>query len=151
MSDDKENPHLAGRHIPPVDRLARTQADDDPDHVDFPPTNPELYKSFARAWIKPIRSIHFFTQDGKCRTFEYADLRSRCSADEDFENTRFKLTFLGMQAIEVVIKGRDLWSLYDYIHQHRMPWVMVAARDFAKNGDTIVNDVLFQTIQSPNE
>lgn len=140
---DKDNPHLAGRHIPPIDRLARMQAEDDPDHVDFPPTNPELFKSFARPWIKPVRAIHFFTQDGKCRTFEYADLRSRCGDDQDFEPNRFTLSFLGIKPMEVEVVGRDLWPLYDYIHQHRMPWVMVAARDFATNDETIVTRLVF--------
>jgi|GEM_PF-5974786 len=147
---DSDNPHLAGRHIPPADRLARIPTDDDPDHVDFPPSNEVDYKSYARAWVKPIRSIHFFTHDGRCRTFEYADLRSRCGQDHDFESTCFKLTFLGMRAVEVVVEGRGLWPLYDYIHQHRLPWVMVAGRDFSKNGDTIVTRVIFNSLK-PDE
>jgi hypothetical protein len=145
---DNDNPHLANRLVPPADRSSRPQSDDDPDHLDFPPTNAKLYKSFARAWIKPVRAIHFFTQDGKCRTFEYTDLRSRCGDDDDFTSTRFKLAFLGLRAVEVTVEGRDLWPLYDYIHQHRMPWVMVAARDFAKNGDTIVTSVTVEGIHA---
>jgi hypothetical protein len=138
-----ENPHLAGRYIPPIERVGRGTAAEDPDHVDFPPTDRDLFKCYARAWTKPLRSIHFFTQDGKCRTFEYADLRSRCSDDEDFEPTRFKLAFFGIEPVEVVVDGRDLWPLYDYIHQHRMPWVMVAARAFGENGGTLVTHFEF--------
>jgi hypothetical protein len=137
----EDNPHLPGRHVAVGERQSKMQTDDDPDRVDFPPTNEADYKSYARAWNKPVRAIHFFTQNGQCRTFEYADLRSRCGSDEDFENTRFKLTFLGMRAVEVVVEGRDLWLLYDYIH-------MVAARDFAKTGDRIVTRVTFTNLKA---
>ena len=147
---DNDNPHLFGKHLPSIDRPSRNQPSDDPDHVDFPPTNAEDYKSYARAWFKPVRAIHFFTQDGSCRTFEYSDLRSRGGHDVDFESTRFTLAFLGMRAVEITIEGRDLWPLYDYIHQHRMPWVMVAARDFARNGETIVTRVTYANLK-PDE
>jgi hypothetical protein len=145
--NDNDNLHLAGRHLPLADKSGRTPSEDDPDHVDFPPTNAADYKSYARAWIKPVRAIHFFTQDGRCRTFEYADLRTRGGNNEDFESTRFTLAFLGMRAVEVTVEGRDLWPLYDYIHQARMPWVIVAARDFARNGETIVTRVTFTNLK----
>ena len=147
---DRDNPHLASLLMPPADRASRVQPDDDPDRVEFPPTNAADYKSYARPWVKPVRSIHFFTQDGRCRTFEYTDLRSRCGNDEDFQSTRFTLGFLGMRAVEVTVEGRDLWPLYDLIRQHRMPWVMVAARYFAGNGETIVTRVTFAHLR-PDE
>jgi hypothetical protein len=54
------------------------------------------------------------------------------------------LVFMGLEPVRVIIDGRNLWRLYDYIHQHRIAWVMVASRDFAKDGQTIVTRVTVQ-------
>ena len=32
--------------------------------------------------------------------------------------------------MQVTIRGRNLRQVYDYIHQHRLPWIMRADRDF---------------------
>jgi hypothetical protein len=56
-----------------------------------------------------------------------------------------------MRAVEITVEGRDLWQLYDYIHQHRMPLVMVTARVFAGNGDMIVTGATFKNLRRTNE
>jgi hypothetical protein len=48
--------------------------------------------------------------------------------------------------VKVTIRGRNLWRLYDYIHQHRIPWIMQASRDFSQDGQTIVTDIVFTNV-----
>jgi hypothetical protein len=43
-----------------------------------------------------------------------------------------------MQPAQISIRGRNLWRLYDYIHQHRMAWLARADRDFADGKEAII-------------
>ncbi len=105
------------------------------------------YQAHARAANKPVYAIHFVTPSGEVRSFQYVHLDS----GSQFTAERITLAFMGMEPVRVVIEGRNLWRLYDYIHQHRMPWVMVAGRDFAKDGQTIVTRVSYQPIKGDEE
>lgn len=83
----------------------------------------------ARPSNKPCFSIHFLKPDGSVRSFQYRDLDSNTS----YEAGAITLKFLGMEPVKVVIRGRNLWSLYDYIHAHRMPWIMEASREMGQD------------------
>jgi len=102
------------------------------------------YQAHARASNKPVYAIHFVTPAGDVRSFQYVHLDS----GSQFNAEKITLAFMGMEPVRVVIEGRNLWRLYDYIHQHRMPWVMVAGRDFAKDGQTIVSRVSYHSIKA---
>lgn len=105
------------------------------------------YQPHARPSDKPDYGIHFVTPGGDVRSFQYVHLDS----GSQFAAGRITLVFMGMEPVRVVIEGRNLWRLYDYIHQHRMPWVMVAGRDFAKDGQTIVTRVSYAPIKPEQE
>lgn len=92
------------------------------------------YSPFSRPANKPLYSIHFIGPNDEMRSFQYAHLDS----DSSYAPGRIALRFVGLQSIAVVIEGRKLQSLYDYIHQHRAAWVKQAARDFAADGASIV-------------
>ena len=105
------------------------------------------YQPHARPSNKPVYGIHFVTPGGDVRSFQYVHLDS----GSQFAAGRITLAFMGMEPVRVTIEGRNLWRLYDYIHQHRMPWVMVAGRDFAEDGQTIVIRVTYQAIKGEPE
>lgn len=94
------------------------------------------FRVCGRPAAKPVFAIHFITQ-GTVQSFQYMHLDSNSS----YSPTRIGLRFTGSKIIDVAIEGRNLWELYDYIHQHRMPWVRVAARDFAQDGETVVTKI----------
>ncbi len=77
-------------------------------------------------------------------SFQYAHLDS----GSRFERETIHLQFLGFRPVAVAIKGRNLRKLYDYIHQHRIPWIMevVRERDFVPDGQAVVTSVTFSSI-----
>jgi hypothetical protein len=129
-------------------------ADDGPpdDERGLPPQGGTAYQAHGRATIKPLYAIHFLRQNGGGRTFQYVDMHSRCAEDTDFDNSRFTLAFLGMRPVTVMVEGRNLLQLYDYIHQHRMPWVMeiAAGRDFVSDGTPVVTKVSVDEYHEPD-
>lgn len=53
------------------------------------------------------------------------------------------LRFCGSRTTAVTILGRNLGRLYDYLHQHRMPWIarIDSGRDFAADGEPVVTAI----------
>ena len=111
----------------------------DEDESGLPSLDDSEYQAHARASNKPVFSLHFVNMAGEVRSFQYVHLDS----NSHFTAERITLQFMGMEPVRAVIDGRNLWKLYDYIHQHRMAWVMECApkRDFSKDGETIVTRI----------
>ena len=110
----------------------------------LPSLKEKEYRPHARPSNKPAHSLHFITPDGAVRTFQYVHLDS----DSRFTPERITLRFMGIAPQTVTIEGRNLWRLYDYIHQHRLTWVMQVARDYAENGQTVVTRMAFAAIKA---
>jgi len=136
MRDD--NPHLRSAMRPAVSDVS--QGDDE---TGLPSLNEKQYVAHARPANKPLYSVHFVNPKGEVRSFQYVHLDGSCSFVADC----ITLKFLGMEPVKVLIRGRNLWRLYDYIHQHRMAWIMQASRDFAQDGQTIVTQIDFTTVK----
>jgi hypothetical protein len=136
MQDKNSNPHLKRAFLAAGPELS---SDED---LGLPSLQDGEYQAHARAANKPVFAIHFVTPAGEVRSFQYAHLDS----GSEFKATRIELKFLGMDPVRVIIEGRNLWRLYDYLHQHRMPWVMVATRDVAADGQPIVTRVSYATV-----
>jgi hypothetical protein len=136
MPDD--NPHLrtALRQVASETPMAD-------DESGLPSLNERQYVAFARPANKPLYSIHFVNPKGEVHSFQYVHLDSYST----YTTECIILKFLGMEPVKVLIRGRNLWRLYDYIHQHRAAWVMQAARDFAQDGQAIVRQIEFATVR----
>lgn len=100
------------------------------------------YSPFSRLANKPLYSIHFIGPNDEMRSFQYSHLDS----DSSYSAGKISLRFMGLKAVAVIIEGRNLQPLYDYIHQHRAAWVKQAARDFAPDGTSIVTKITFVEI-----
>ncbi len=121
----------------PVSRDAEELSE--PDELGLPSQAESEYLPYGRPANKPLVSVHFITPDGKVQSFQYRHLDS----DSRFEHGKIVLRFLGYRPTMVVIEGQQLWRLYDYLHQDRMPWVMQATRDFAEAGKPFVSKLSF--------
>jgi hypothetical protein len=110
------------------------------------------YQAHARPGNKVLPSVHFILRDRSIRTCQYIHLES----DSRFEplpqgkGHRLTFRFAGSAELCVVIEGRNLWQLYDYITQHRMPWVyeLPDGRDFEDARSVVIRSITFQAIQS---
>jgi hypothetical protein len=133
-----ENPHLRSA-------LRTTPAEVSPsdDETGLPPLNGKNYAPHARPSNKPLYSIHFLDPAGNVTSFQFVHLDSQST----FTPECITLKFLGMEPVKVTIRGRNLWRLYDYIHQHRVAWIMQAARDFAQDGQTVITSVRFTAVK----
>jgi hypothetical protein len=97
------------------------------------------YRAYGLPANKLLVSVHFITPDGTVRSFQYRHLDS----DTRFDHRQITLQFLGFRPVKIVIEGRHLRQLYDYLHQDRTPWVMQAARDFSEEGQPVVSNITF--------
>lgn len=105
------------------------------------------YVAGGRAANKPIATLHIVTAAGEVHSFQYIHLDSHST----FINSVITLKFLGMEPVRVIIEGRHLWRLYDTLHQHRLPWLAVAARDLAAEGQPVVSRVTFAKVSEEKD
>lgn len=95
------------------------------------------YKAHGNATIKPCFSLNLI-KDGNVRSFQYYHLESDSKFTVQGDEHHIAIRFDGTP---VTIRGRNLWRLYDMIHQHRMPWVWEADRHFVENDDPILTGI----------
>jgi hypothetical protein len=69
------------------------------------------------------------------RYFQYVHLDSDTSLGFTDQGQVITLRFAGSKTVEVTIYGRNLLRICDGIHQHRIPWVRMADRDFRGGGE----------------
>jgi hypothetical protein len=83
-----------------------------------------------------IMSRDGFQKGGQAyRYFQYVHLDSNTSLGFTEQGQVITLRFAGSKTVEVRIVGRNLLRICDGIHQHRIPWLRVADRDFRGSGE----------------
>lgn len=108
-----------------------------PDESTLPSSETE-YRAASRPSNKPLtRLVVCLGKDGfkpggiAYHFFQYVHLDS--NADFSFEKNGhvLRFSFAAMTPTRVIIRGRNLLKIMDYIQLHRMAWVRVADRDYA--------------------
>jgi hypothetical protein len=107
------------------------------DEQGLPDLQGEGYQPHARPSAKAVFALHVIFPNGTVQSFQYQHLDSASR----YLNESIELRFLGAKILQVTLRGRNLWKLYDYLHQHRMAWLRVADRDLAQDGETIITGV----------
>jgi hypothetical protein len=102
------------------------------------------YLPHARPAAKAVFALHVIFPNGTVQSFQYQHLDSASR----YLNESIELRFLGARITQVVLRGRNLWKLYDYLHQHRITWLRVADRDLAHDGETIITGVFIEEPQT---
>jgi len=138
-------------------RPSRSVQEEEPKEVEaeeegLPSLSGSEYRAHGRPSNKPLFSLHFVTPAGDVRSFQYHHLDS----DSRYSGGAMRIRFvgslsLGLPAVQVLIEGRNLWALYNYLHQHRMPWILTASRDFVAEKETIVTSVTFTELRPEAE
>jgi hypothetical protein len=131
-------------HLRSVLRAAPSELPSSDEELELPALNGQQYVPHARPANKPLYSIHFVNAAGGVHSFQYVHMDSYST----YTAESITLKFLGMEPVKVVIRGRNLLRLYDYLHQHRIAWIMQVARDFAQDGKTVVTHVSFTTVKA---
>jgi hypothetical protein len=120
----------------PVD----TQPEDEPADNDLLDSSAP-YQAHARPANKPVYTLHCCLGKDGYRSFQYVHLDSDSSFQTTSAGHVVTLRFAGTHVMQVTIRGRNLRGLYDYLHQHRIPWVMRADRDLAEEQEAIVTTI----------
>lgn len=107
----------------------------------------EPYKAFGRASVKPVYTLHCILGREGYRSFQYVHLDGDSRFGVGKDGHVIQVRFCGSEAWQVTIRGRNLKRAYVLLHQHRLPWVMVAERDFSSDGDEIVTAIEIEEIQ----
>ena len=108
------------------------------------------YQAHARPANSPVYTLHCLLGKDGYRSFQYVHLDSDTSFKVGSTGHIIRLRFAGTQVMEVTITGRKLWRLYDYVHQHRMPWIMRADRDLADEHEAIITAIDIVPGESPD-
>jgi hypothetical protein len=122
------------------------QPDDEFADIDLPDTSVP-YQAHARPANKPIYTLHCCLGKDGYRSFQYVHLDSDTSFNTAAAGHVITLRFAGTQVVQITIAGRKLWRLYDYLHQHRIAWIMRADRDLADDQEAIITVIEFAGIE----
>ena len=128
------------------ERLATLAPRSDEPDSDLPdPSVP--YQAHGRAANKPVYTLHCGLGREGYRSFQYLHLDSDSAFRIEPRGHVIVMRFVGTTVVRVTIRGRNLWRLYDYLHQHRVPWVMRADRDFSDGTDRpVVTAIEFEEV-----
>ncbi|MCE9565983.1 MAG: hypothetical protein K8U57_28500 [Planctomycetes bacterium] len=105
------------------------------------------YQAHGRASNKSVSTLHCALGKDGYRSFQYMHLDSDSSFRMEATGHVIVVRFVGWKPIQVTIRGRNLWQLYDYIHQHRVPWVMRAERDFVEGKQTVITAIEIREVR----
>ena len=101
--------------------------------ADEPPPYPAggEYQAYARPATQAVCGLHLFFPDGTVTNYQYAQLVGPNEFMPSGLGTGNLLTFrfAGHRVAELVVEGRHLWPLFDYVSRHRMPWVCVLPKE----------------------
>jgi hypothetical protein len=104
------------------------------------------YRAYGRASADPLYSLHFILGADGLRSFQYSHLDSDTRLTFDRNGQTIGLKFAHSTVTIVRLHGRNLRLLYDYIHQHKCPWVeqLEAGRDFDAGDDPVVTAIVIK-------
>ncbi|MFT3920949.1 MAG: hypothetical protein QM778_00285 [Myxococcales bacterium] len=116
------------------------------------PTASDAYKAYAKR-AQPVYTLHCLLGATGCRSFQYADLDSDSRFTIDRRGQAIALRFVGSKTTTVLIRGRNLREIYDYIHQHKTLWVMQldAERDFLDGKEPVITAIEFPEADERDE
>ena len=139
-----------------MDALTRKRGEPKPQPVQQAepdePTLPEPdapYQPHAKPSARLVYTLHLLLGRDGCRSFQYVHLDSDSNFTADDSGQYIRLRFCGSKVMQVCIRGRNLRRLYDFIHQHRIAWVMRIdrGRDLAGDGATVLTDIRVEEVR----
>lgn len=117
---------------------------EEPDDLDLP--NGEMpYKAYSRPAEKPVYTLHCCLGKDGYRSFQYVHLDSE-SKFEFGPSQIIRIRFAGSRTTQLTLRGRNLNLLFDYLHQHRVRWIMVADRDFAADVEAVITELKIEYV-----
>jgi len=107
------------------------------------------YIAYDRAANKPVFTLHCILGKDGYRSFQNSHLDSDSQFSIVGNEQVISLRFCNWKIMAVTIRGRNLGRLYDYLHQHRMPWIrrIDPGRDFQADGEPVITAIEIIDVQ----
>jgi hypothetical protein len=100
---------------------------------------------------KAVITLYFLRADSSIRGFPYLNLDSidLLPDPKPGNGPVIVVRFAGITPTEVTISGRNLDRLFDYLGQHRMPWVreLQPKWDFREAGEPVITGIAIKPIE----
>ena len=117
-------------------------------HDTFDPES-RAYRPHAKPAPMMLPSVHLILKDRSICTCQYHQLESNSSFATlpKGKGNRLVFRFSGSKSVHVAIQGRNLWTLYDSMTQHRIAWAneLPADRDFESDGAAVVHSIAIES------
>lgn len=89
----------------------------------------------ARAKDRWVTALTIKHHNKAWDSFQYIGIGTHST----FTPEKFEVIFVGHeQKWRMTVTGRNLWTIYNLIVQHRLEWIVAAHRDFAGDGQPII-------------
>jgi hypothetical protein len=121
-----------------------------PRMIDLPPRPGVAYRACGHPSKEPGRVLYLVTGDYGREGFDYADLeRLRLVPGDKPGGDVLTLRFNGSVITEVVIEGRHLLPVYQWLGRHRLPWVWEhpSPADYADEKASLISRISFNLIE----
>lgn len=114
--------------------------------VTIPDADSEYNKPYGNVRRVAVPTLHCIRGKEGYDSFTYQSLGRRHSFKHVASGHEIVLEFVDGERTRVTIRGRNLLKLYDYILQHRMPYVREADRDFANGREPIITAIVIDEV-----
>lgn len=103
------------------------------------PDLPDLafYKAYGNPTLKPCYSL-FIIKGCRVELYPYYHLSERSYFERTSDGDSIVLLY---QDAKICITGNNLWRMWDYVGQHRMPWIRMADRAMSEDGEKIIVNI----------
>ena len=114
--------------------------------TDLLPRPGDAYRACGHPSKEPERLIYFVTRDYDRKRFDYDDLERMSLVRSGDVMT---LRFYGDVITEVVIEGRHLFSGYQWLGLHRLPWFWEhpSPAEFTDEKATLISRIAINAIE----
>ena len=108
------------------------------------------YRAAGRPANHAIPRLHFILGDRTISFCQYAELTSfgKFFPATGGTGESFILYFNGRVPMEILVEGRNLWAIFDYISVHRLPWVreLLKGRDFEDERASVIHRITIRPV-----
>lgn len=125
--------------LPPMERLPPLPGPGDP------------YKAYARPANQMLPTLVLLLADASVKAFSYNNLDTLdlLPAKDAGDGPVMVLRFSGIVATEIVLTGRDLDELYNYLGFHRVAWIRERSpsRHFLSEMETVITGIRIKKLE----
>jgi hypothetical protein len=120
-----------------------------------PPDLEGEYKPYCHLRAKTVPAMRvYFNAEGRRKYGKSKRQFQMCHLDDDDakagmadDGTWFALVFSGQVTQRLIVRGRNLVELFDFIADHKIAWLRAVERDFEKKGECVITSIEIEAVE----